>query len=161
MSGRNSVATIAQVVIAVVALVGVAGGAVHYVGAQTGKVQLQGAKLESVTKEIFSISNTLQSHDKRLASLENTLQSQDDRLASLGNTLQSHDKRLASLENTLQSQDDRLASLENTLGLLASQTKEWFTAAEARENERDTELLTALEDILKKWASQVNGEVSD
>ena len=47
--------SIASLVVAFVAVIGLTGTAVHYVAAQTGEVKLQGARLESVAAQAGQI----------------------------------------------------------------------------------------------------------
>lgn len=67
---QSSISTVTQLVLAGVAVVGLSGTAVHYVAAQTGKVEVQAAELKSVSAQIPFIWNAVQLQGAKLDSLE-------------------------------------------------------------------------------------------
>ena len=75
---RLSSTSIASLVVAFVAVVGLTGTAVHYVAAQTGEVKLQQVRVESVASQVQSIESAVQSQGKDLESIRKTMVTKED-----------------------------------------------------------------------------------
>ena len=93
MSGQQTVSTATQLVLAFVAVIGLSGAAVHYVAAQTGRVELQAAKLESVSAQIPFIWNAVQLQGERLATVEDELAAVKASVAQNASLLEEAKKR--------------------------------------------------------------------